>query len=111
MAHQAAVTGLLTMEVVAAQSTDPGKPVSQADELARLRDLYSAGRFSASAAKIFLDGVLEGRTAALLEPYHGRSTRPLRQPRPCRPALSRARAVALMGTVKASASPLGLAPE
>src|SRR5262245_26870014 len=73
--QQAASTGQLTMKVVAAQITDPGKPASQADELARLRDRHSVGRFSASTAKIFIDGVLEARTAALLAPYHGRDER------------------------------------
>src|SRR5262245_9295611 len=63
------------MKVVAAQATDPGKPASQADELARLRDRHSVGRFSASAAKIFVDGVLEARTAAMLAPYQGRDER------------------------------------
>jgi predicted amidohydrolase YtcJ len=69
--HQGASSGQLTMKVVAAQATDPSKPASQADELARLRDRYSAGRLSASTAKIFVDGVLEARTAALLAPYQG----------------------------------------
>ena len=73
--HRAASSGQLTMKVVAAQATDPGKPASQANDLARLRDRYSVGRLSASAAKIFIDGVLEARTAALLAPYHGRDER------------------------------------
>src|SRR5215475_7729534 len=70
--HRAASSGQLTMKVVAAQATDPAeKPrtPSQAHELAGRRDRYSVGRLSASAAKIFMDGVLEARTAALLEPY------------------------------------------
>jgi predicted amidohydrolase YtcJ len=69
--HKAASTGQLTMKVVAAQITDPGKPASQADQLAQQRDRYSVGRFSASAAKVFVDGVLESKTAALLAPYVG----------------------------------------
>lgn len=67
--HDAAVTGKLTMKVVAAQFVDPRKPASQVDELIRLRDQYSSGRLTASTAKIFLDGVMESGTAALLEPY------------------------------------------
>jgi predicted amidohydrolase YtcJ len=63
------------MRVVAAQITDPGKPASQADELARLRDRHSVGRFSPSAAKVFVDGVLEARIAALLAPYLGGNER------------------------------------
>ena len=73
--HKAASTGQLTMKVVAAQIADPGKPASQADELAQRRDRYSVGRFSASAAKVFVDGVLESQTAALLAPYVGTDQR------------------------------------
>ena len=59
------------MKVVAAQETDPRRPASQVDELIARRERFSAGHLTASSAKIFLDGVLEGRTAALLEPYEG----------------------------------------
>src|SRR5215475_2049883 len=72
--HEAARTGKLTMKVVAAQITDPGdlrEPAFQAGELAKRRDQCSTGRFSASAAKVFVDGVLESRTAAVLAPYVG----------------------------------------
>ena len=69
--HAAATSGLLTMKVVAAQATDPGRPASQVDELIERRERFSVGHLTASSAKIFLDGVLEGRTAALLEPYEG----------------------------------------
>jgi predicted amidohydrolase YtcJ len=69
--HQAARSGLLTMKVVAAQATDPEKPASQVDELVQLRDRRAFGRFSAGTAKIFLDGALQARTAALLAPYEG----------------------------------------
>ena len=65
----AASTGQLTMKVVGAQIAVPRKGVDQADELAQRRDKKSTGRFSASAVKIFIDGVLESKTAALLEPY------------------------------------------
>jgi predicted amidohydrolase YtcJ len=69
--HAAATSGVLTMKVVAAQETDPLGPTSQVDELIARRERYSAGRLTAGSAKIFLDGVMEGRTAALLEPYEG----------------------------------------
>jgi predicted amidohydrolase YtcJ len=71
---EAARTGQLTMKVVAAQIAHPGTgatPEALADELAQRRNLKSTGRFSASAVKIFIDGVLESQTAALLEPYVG----------------------------------------
>ena len=67
--HDAAVNGKLTMKVVAAQYVDPRKPASQVDELIKLRDQNATGRFTAGTAKIFLDGVMESGTAAMLEPY------------------------------------------
>jgi predicted amidohydrolase YtcJ len=63
--------GMLTMKVVAAQATEPGKPVSQVEKLAALREKFTGGKLTASSAKIFLDGVLEARTAAMLQPYEG----------------------------------------
>jgi len=71
----AARSGALTMKVVAAQATRPRGPASQVDELVALRDRFAHGHLTASTAKIFLDGVLEARTAALLEPYTGRDER------------------------------------
>jgi predicted amidohydrolase YtcJ len=73
--HAAAMSGVLTMKVVAAQETDPLLPVSQVDKLIERRESSSAGRLTASTAKIFLDGQIEGRTAALLEPYEGSDDR------------------------------------
>jgi predicted amidohydrolase YtcJ len=67
--HEAARSGALTMKVVAAQATDPSMSASQVDELVDRRDRFTHGRLSASTAKLFLDGVMEARTAALLEPY------------------------------------------
>lgn len=59
----------LTVKIVAALGTDPTKPDSQFEELAVQRKEFSAGRLRATAVKIFADGGLEARTAALLEPY------------------------------------------
>src|SRR5262245_19941628 len=74
--NQAARSGLLTMKVVAAQATDPKEePVPQVDRLVQLRDRWAFGRFSAGTAKIFLDGVLQTRTGALLAPYEGGNDR------------------------------------
>src|SRR5262245_249734 len=75
---EAAKNQRLTMKVVAAQLAVAGTgktPEALADELAQQRDDYSFGRFSASAAKIFIDGALEPRTAALLAPYLGGNER------------------------------------
>src|SRR5262245_27284633 len=73
--HAAAASGLLTMKVVAAQATDPLKSAEQVGELIKRRQQYSHGRLTASSAKIFLDGVMEARTAALLQPYATKNDR------------------------------------
>jgi predicted amidohydrolase YtcJ len=67
----AARSGQLTMKVVAAQITDPNRPASQVDDLVRLRSQHTVGPLTAGTAKIFVDGVLEFRTAALNDPYEG----------------------------------------
>jgi predicted amidohydrolase YtcJ len=60
-----AAQGKLTARIVASIAvTDP-----QADSLMRADDRGTAKLVHADAAKIFVDGVLEGETAALLEPY------------------------------------------
>ena len=68
---EAARSGLLSMKVVAALATDPTRPVSQVDDLVRLRARNSVGNLRADTAKVFVDGVLESRTGALLKPYEG----------------------------------------
>jgi len=74
--HAAAMSGVLTMKVVAAQETNPRRDLaSQVDDMIARRESLSAGRLTASSAKIFLDGQIEGRTAALLEPYEGSDDR------------------------------------
>ena len=59
----------LTLRVVAALRTDPKRDEAQVDDLIRLRAVYSGARLRPIAAKIFADGVIESRTAALLQPY------------------------------------------
>ncbi len=63
--------GELTARVVAAILVDPEKDVGQIPRLLELRKQYRGGRLRADAVKIFADGVLESRTAAVLEPYVG----------------------------------------
>jgi predicted amidohydrolase YtcJ len=68
--------GTLTARVVAALQTDPGAGPRQVDSLRAWRGRYPGTRYlSPRAAKIFADGVIEARTAALLEPYLGSPTR------------------------------------
>jgi predicted amidohydrolase YtcJ len=64
--------GQLSARVVAAMETDPQVGISQVDLLRAWRGRYAGTRyFSPRAAKIFADGVIEAKTAALLEPYLG----------------------------------------
>lgn len=59
----------LTARVTVALGTDDQRGPEQVDELARLRREFTSERVRPVAAKIFADGVIEGRTAAMIEPY------------------------------------------
>lgn len=62
--------GQLNARVVAAMETDPQAGISQVDSLRAWRGRYAGSQyFSPRAAKIFADGVIEAKTAALLMPY------------------------------------------
>jgi hypothetical protein len=61
--------GELTARVVAAMEADPAQGVAQIPRLKELRQKYQGARLRANAVKIFADGVIEARTAAVLEPY------------------------------------------
>lgn len=61
--------GELTCRVVAALGTDAARGPEQVDDLVRLRAEFGSDRLKPVAAKIFEDGVIEARTAAMLEPY------------------------------------------
>ena len=61
--------GLLTARVTAALGTDAGRGPEQVDEMERLRAEFASARVRPVAAKIFADGVIEARTAAMIEPY------------------------------------------
>jgi predicted amidohydrolase YtcJ len=63
--------GQLTARVVAALQTDPAAGVEQLPRLLEWRNRWSSPLLQPRAAKIFVDGVLESRTAALLQPYTG----------------------------------------
>ena len=68
---RAAHSGDLTMKVVAAHVTNPALPASQVDALTKLRDKYTYGHLRANSAKILMDGIVEAKTAAVIEPYVG----------------------------------------
>lgn len=65
-------SGELTARVIVSLRVDPTEGTTQVARLARLRDKYRSALVRPVAAKIFLDGVIEGQTAALLEPYTDR---------------------------------------
>jgi predicted amidohydrolase YtcJ len=61
--------GLLELRVVAALHTDPTRGAEQVDAMMAERAKPSSPLLRVTAAKIFLDGVVETRTAAMLAPY------------------------------------------
>jgi predicted amidohydrolase YtcJ len=69
---EAEADGRLTARVIAAIPVDVDRGAEQVPELVALRDSYQGRLLRPVAAKIFLDGVIEGGTAALLEPYADR---------------------------------------
>lgn len=62
-------SGELTARVVAAMYVDPAKDEAQIEELKQKRSRYRGKNLRAEAVKIFADGVIESRTAAMLAPY------------------------------------------
>lgn len=63
--------GELTARVLASLYCDTEKGLAEVPRLAALRGKYAGKRLRTNAVKIFSDGVLETRTAAVLEPYVG----------------------------------------
>ena len=64
--------GQLTLRVVANLTADPARGPEQVADMAKLRSAYTSARLRPANAKIFADGVIEPRTAAMLEPYTDR---------------------------------------
>jgi predicted amidohydrolase YtcJ len=67
--------GELTVRAAAALRVDTAKGVADLPRLTALRDQFHGRRLRVIAAKIFADGVIEAKTAALLEPYVGTNDR------------------------------------
>jgi len=61
--------GELSLDVVAALAVDPRRGPEQVAELVDLRRSFASPRVRPTAAKVFIDGVIESHTAAMLEPY------------------------------------------
>jgi predicted amidohydrolase YtcJ len=62
-------SGELTARVVGSLWWERHRGIEQIDELIALRERGRVGRFAAGTVKIMQDGVIENRTAAVLEPY------------------------------------------
>jgi predicted amidohydrolase YtcJ len=62
-------SGQLSLRLVAAIRVNPQAGLSEVARLDSLRSRFTHGRVRAISAKIFADGVIEGHTSALLEPY------------------------------------------
>lgn len=61
--------GAWRLRTVAAVKADPERGVEQVAELAALRRRYDGSHLRVATVKLFLDGVIEARTAYMLEPY------------------------------------------
>lgn len=61
--------GWLTARVRVALRTDPAEGETQVPRLVEWRAACTGRRVSCGTAKIYVDGVIEGRTASLLAPY------------------------------------------
>ncbi len=62
-------TGELTVQALVSLQVEPAKGIGQVERLIRQREASAGRHLRATAAKIFVDGVIESHTAALLEPY------------------------------------------
>ena len=62
-------SGGLTARVVASIVISDPNDLAKADALIRPQDRGTGARLRADSVKLFIDGVLEGETAALLQPY------------------------------------------
>lgn len=69
--HAADLAGELSLRVTAAQRIDPDQGLDQIDGMVKRRDELRGRRFRADAAKIFLDGEIGERTAAMIQPFPG----------------------------------------
>ncbi len=67
--HEFDASGKMTIRFPTAAGINPEDPLSKVDEIKQLIEREKGGYFEVIGAKIFMDGVLEGSTAYLEEPY------------------------------------------
>jgi predicted amidohydrolase YtcJ len=77
--EELARAGELGLRVHGALEWDVGRDEAQLAELAERRAGGSVGRFRPGHVKFFHDGVVENRTAAMLDPYRDADGRPTRE--------------------------------
>lgn len=63
--------GELTVRAVTAMKIEPATFTGQLPQFIEWREKFRSKRLRATSIKIFLDGVIESRTAAMIEPYLG----------------------------------------
>ena len=61
--------GELKLRVSAAIGWNPGAGVAQVENIIKARNKFSGGRLQANTVKFWADGIIESRTAFMLEPY------------------------------------------
>lgn len=61
--------GELTAEIVAALGSDSGPPEREVQRLTDLKQRFEGPHLQLGTMKLYADGVIEARTAAMLEPY------------------------------------------
>lgn len=61
--------GRLDLRVYAALGVPEGDPAAAIAEMNASRDRYSGGKLTINAGKLYIDGVIESRTAVMLRPY------------------------------------------
>ncbi|MDQ1074923.1 MULTISPECIES: amidohydrolase [Microbacterium] len=72
--EEAASRGLLTARVIAALWWDRERGLEQIEDLCATRDrLARGGRIDGGTVKVMVDGMVENRTAAMLDPFEGHS--------------------------------------
>ena len=67
--HRFDQCGELTIRFPSAVPVEPGSPPSVVEDLVRMRERERGDHYEIVGAKLFMDGVLEGGTAYLEEPY------------------------------------------
>ena len=68
--YEMATGGELNIRVRGSLLADPFRALEQLPQMVSVRDTRSSNHFAVNSVKIFVDGVVDGHTAYLLEPYN-----------------------------------------